>query len=152
MDIKKLRLQKAWSQEQLAECTGLSVRTIQRLENGSEMSLESRKAIAAVFDINVIDLNAEEKPGAMEQQTSAEQQAMEEVRHLKRFYLKLIRYGLIMLLLLAINLIVSPHNLWVVWPALGWGLFLLVKGLGLFFTVRPFGLEWEKRQINKRLG
>jgi len=51
VDIQKLRLQRAWSQEQLAECTGLSVRTIQRLENGGQMSLESRKAIAAVFDV-----------------------------------------------------------------------------------------------------
>lgn len=29
--VKQLRLQRAWSQEQLAEMAGLSVRTIQRL-------------------------------------------------------------------------------------------------------------------------
>ena len=32
--IQKLRLQRGWSQEQLAELTGLSVRTIQRIERG----------------------------------------------------------------------------------------------------------------------
>jgi transcriptional regulator with XRE-family HTH domain len=32
--VKQLRLQRAWSQEQLAELAGLSVRTIQRIENG----------------------------------------------------------------------------------------------------------------------
>ncbi|WP_336074194.1 helix-turn-helix transcriptional regulator, partial [Klebsiella pneumoniae] len=32
--VKQLRLQRAWSQEQLAEMAGLSVRTIQRIENG----------------------------------------------------------------------------------------------------------------------
>jgi transcriptional regulator with XRE-family HTH domain len=33
-DIKKIRLERHWSQEQLAEMSGLSIRTIQRIENG----------------------------------------------------------------------------------------------------------------------
>jgi transcriptional regulator with XRE-family HTH domain len=36
--IQKLRLQRGWSQEQLAELTGLSVRTIQRIERGQNPS------------------------------------------------------------------------------------------------------------------
>lgn len=32
MIVRKLRLQRGWSQEQLATLTGLSVRTIQRIE------------------------------------------------------------------------------------------------------------------------
>jgi transcriptional regulator with XRE-family HTH domain len=36
MLIQKLRLQRGWSQEQLAELSGLSVRTIQRLERGQQ--------------------------------------------------------------------------------------------------------------------
>ncbi len=32
MDLKKLRVEKGWSQEQLAEISGISARTIQRLE------------------------------------------------------------------------------------------------------------------------
>lgn len=32
--FKSLRLARAWSQEQLAELSGLSVRTVQRIENG----------------------------------------------------------------------------------------------------------------------
>ena len=34
MMIQKLRLKRAWSQQQLAEFSGLSVRTIQRIEAG----------------------------------------------------------------------------------------------------------------------
>ncbi len=151
MDIQKLRLQRAWSQEQLAQCSGLSVRTIQRLENGGQMSLESRKAIAAVFDLDVLDFDTGKKPELCEKPTLEEQQAIAEVRDLKRFYLKLIRYGVVMLLLLAINLIVSPHTLWVVWPALGWGVLLLLKGLEVYSIFLPFGGAWEKRQISKRL-
>ncbi|MET1254612.1 helix-turn-helix domain-containing protein [Aliikangiella maris] len=56
MWVKKLRLQKCWSQEQLAEFSGLSVRTIQRLEKGQPASMESLKALASVFELNLSDL------------------------------------------------------------------------------------------------
>lgn len=115
------------------------------------MSLESRKAIASVFDPDVTDLDVEEKTAGTEGSTTAEQQAIAEVRDLKRFYLKLIRYGVTMLLLLVINLIVSPHNLWVVWPALGWGIHLALKGLEVYSISTPFGRTWEKHQLDKRL-
>jgi transcriptional regulator with XRE-family HTH domain len=54
--IKKMRISKGWSQEQLAEFSGLSVRTIQRLERGHSAGLESLKCLAAVFKVNVSDL------------------------------------------------------------------------------------------------
>jgi transcriptional regulator with XRE-family HTH domain len=41
MLIQKLRLQRGWSQEQLAELSGLSIRTIQRIERGQTASVES---------------------------------------------------------------------------------------------------------------
>jgi len=41
MLIQKLRLQRGWSQEQLATISGLSTRTIQRLERGQPASLET---------------------------------------------------------------------------------------------------------------
>ena len=34
MNVRKLRLQRNWSQEQLALLSGLSIRTIQRIERG----------------------------------------------------------------------------------------------------------------------
>jgi transcriptional regulator with XRE-family HTH domain len=54
--IKKIRISKGWSQEQLAEFSGLSVRTIQRLERGYSAGLESLKCVAAVFEVNVSEL------------------------------------------------------------------------------------------------
>lgn len=151
MDIKKLRLQRAWSQEQLAECSGLSVRTIQRLENGGQMSLESRKSIAAAFDIDANEFTEPEKQTTPENPHLVEREALKEVRNLKRFYKRLIRYGLTMFLLLVINLIVSPDYLWVVWPALGWGLHILWKGLQVYTISTAFGTVWEERQVKKRL-
>jgi transcriptional regulator with XRE-family HTH domain len=54
-DLKEMRLQRHWSQEQLAEMSGLSIRTIQRIENGENAGLESLKSLAAVFEIDIID-------------------------------------------------------------------------------------------------
>ena len=46
MIIRKLRLKRGWSQEQLAGMSGLSVRTIQRIERGQGPGLESLKSLA----------------------------------------------------------------------------------------------------------
>jgi transcriptional regulator with XRE-family HTH domain len=49
--IRKYRTERLWSQEQLAEMTGLGLRTIQRLEARGSGSQESIKALAAVFNV-----------------------------------------------------------------------------------------------------
>ena len=46
----ELRNAKAWSQQHLADVSGLSLRTIQRIEKNQSASQESVKAIAAAFD------------------------------------------------------------------------------------------------------
>ena len=48
MIVRKLRLQRGWSQSQLAEMLGVATRTVQRLEQGQRPSLETAKALAAV--------------------------------------------------------------------------------------------------------
>ncbi len=53
MIVKKLRVEKRWSQEQLAKMSGLSVRTIQRVESGQSASLETLKSLASVFEIEI---------------------------------------------------------------------------------------------------
>jgi len=57
--IKKLRHSHGWSQEQLAQICGLSVRTIQRIERGHNAGLESLKCIAAVFNVDISKLQNE---------------------------------------------------------------------------------------------
>lgn len=49
--LNKLRIHNGWSQERLADISGLSLRTIQRLEKGESASLESQQAISKAFDI-----------------------------------------------------------------------------------------------------
>ena len=56
MDIKELRKEKGWSQSDLSDLTGLSVRTIHRIENGQvQPSVESAKALAALFELPFSD-------------------------------------------------------------------------------------------------
>lgn len=63
--LKKLRGAHNWSQEQLSEVSGLSLRTIQRLENGGAASIESVRALAAAFDIDPNELILSEKDHPM---------------------------------------------------------------------------------------
>ena len=56
------RLSRAWTQEQLATVSGLSHRTIQRVEKDYSGSLETIKALAATFEIDVSDLDYKELP------------------------------------------------------------------------------------------
>jgi DNA-binding XRE family transcriptional regulator len=55
-----LRNKKSWSQDELAIAAGLNLRTIQRIENEALASLQSKKALASVLDINIQDLDYEE--------------------------------------------------------------------------------------------
>jgi transcriptional regulator with XRE-family HTH domain len=54
--IRKQREQRAWSQERLAEVTGLGLRTIQRIEKTGAASYESALSLAAVFEAEVAKL------------------------------------------------------------------------------------------------
>jgi len=59
MIIKKLRADKKWSQEQVATFSGLSIRTIQRVESGQSASIETLKSLASVFEIDMSKLTEE---------------------------------------------------------------------------------------------
>ena len=63
--LKKLRHEKAWSQDQLADISGLSLRTIQRIEKNGNASLESKKAIASAFEIKAVELDINENSSAI---------------------------------------------------------------------------------------
>jgi transcriptional regulator with XRE-family HTH domain len=60
--VLRLRNARSWSQEELATATGLNLRTIQRIENQASASLQSRKALASVFGIDIRALEAKETP------------------------------------------------------------------------------------------
>jgi len=60
--LKAQREQRAWSQEHLAEVTGLGLRTIQRIETTGTASYESARSLAAVFGVDVADFRDLQEP------------------------------------------------------------------------------------------
>ena len=51
--IREFRKSRDWTQEQLAGISGVSERTIQRIESGDPAALDSLKALATAFDMDV---------------------------------------------------------------------------------------------------
>ena len=156
MLIQKLRLQRGWSQEQLAEVSGVSARTIQRLERGQPGSLETLKALAVVFEI---DLNRLQEPAMADHSPNLapdirpdEALALAHVRKVKAFYIHLAQYLVFIPALALINLLTSSGYWWFVWPAMGWGIGLLAHGASVFGVVRLFDGAWERREVEKYLG
>ncbi|WP_028021571.1 2TM domain-containing protein [Enterovibrio calviensis] len=154
MIIRKLRLQRGWSQEQLSEMSGLSVRTIQRIERGDKPGLESLKSLAAVFELQVSDLQKLPEPDMTQdiKITEEETRILNQVREIKGFYSHLITYASVITGLFILNYMTSPEYIWAWWPALGWGIGIASHGLSAFEVFNFFGPEWEKKQVEKRLG
>ncbi|MGF1692281.1 2TM domain-containing protein [Photobacterium kagoshimensis] len=167
MIVRKLRLQRGWSQDHLSQISGLSVRTIQRIERGHNAGLESLKALAAVFDVQVTDL---QKEPAMNESNSnnsdipnadthreamisdEENKVLAQVREIKGFYSHLITYVLVISMLFVINFITDSSYIWAWWPAMGWGIGIISHALSAFEIMNFFGADWEKKQVEKRLG
>lgn len=158
MQVQKLRLQHGWSQEQLAELSGLNVRTIQRIERGQTPSVESLKALGAVFEVDFSELKEPHMQSPNIQSSSQnpldtkEILALAHVRQLKKFYLHLVVYVVGIAGLAVINLMTYPHYLWFIYPALGWGLGIAIRALRVFDLVPFLGAKWEKSEVEKFLG
>lgn len=157
MSVQKFRLKHGWSQQQLADASGLSVRTVQRIEAGYPASTESLKSLAAVFEVDFSTLNPEQTMNSTTSNLSefSEQQEAEAfkfVRNLRGFYMHLFRYAIVTAVLVAINLIVTPQKLWAFWIMGGWGLGILLHASRVFRPDWFLGPQWERQQVEKRLG
>ncbi len=57
--IKETRINRGWTQAQLAELCAVNIRTIQRVESDGTASLETTMALAAAFDLEIKELFAD---------------------------------------------------------------------------------------------
>lgn len=164
MIVRKLRLQRGWSQDQLAEFADVSVRTIQRIERGQKASLETSKALAAVFEVNLSTFTSEDN--AMnnlidDQSTNPttenyeeaklqpdEEEAINYAKGIKEFWSSVLVY-VILAIAFAFAGFREPKVLWVFG---GLGIGLLVQGLMAYEVIRLPWQNYEKRLIEKRLG
>ncbi len=86
--LKKVRAQNAWSQEEFAALSGISTRTLQRIEGGEKANTETLRAIAAALNMELtalLPVNAlmpEDEFTKM--QAQAQEQAQKEVAQLKK--------------------------------------------------------------------
>jgi transcriptional regulator with XRE-family HTH domain len=55
--LKRFRREKSWSQEKLANAAGLSLRTIQRVENTGIASLETKLALSSTLNVSIEQLS-----------------------------------------------------------------------------------------------
>lgn len=58
--VVSLRTARGWSQAELADASGLNLRTVQRVETTAVASLRSKRALASALDIDIQDLDEKE--------------------------------------------------------------------------------------------
>jgi transcriptional regulator with XRE-family HTH domain len=157
MIVRKLRLQRGWTQEQLAEMAGLSVRSIQRVERGRNCSLETLKCLAAVFEVDLSAL----QPGGETMNTESqlpedEKEAIEYVKGIKEFYNHLFMFIMFTVIFFGVFGFTfgfnNPMVRWMYFGFMGWGVGVILHGLNAYELIHFFGPKWEKKQIEKRLG
>ena len=156
MTIQKFRVDKGWSQEELAGHSGLSVRTIQRIENGKRASLESLKCLAAVFETQVSDLIQENPMNDTPTSTQyfldqSEQDAIDYVDNLRAFHMNWITFIIVMPLMFLLNIKLTPGFLWVLILAGTWILAIVLQAALIFGLFSEFSGAWEQRQFQKRM-
>lgn len=157
MLVRKLRLQRGWSQEHLAELVGVSARTIQRIERGFSPGLETSKALASVFEVDVSTFISEESTVNKHENLSEpvtvaddEKEAMLYVKGIKEFYDHLIIY----LIFAFVFGFAMGDDDFILLGLAGWGVGVLIHGLVAYEKIKFPGLSsgWEKRAVEKRLG
>lgn len=157
MIVRTLRLERGWSQEHLALVSGLNIRTIQRVERGQNAGLETLKSLAAVFEVELSQLQQEPDMNQISRNSLPDDGARNNQRASgvestptknpstegqysffnnksspwgrREFTAMLLGYVLTIAFLFAINYMTSPGYIWAWWPALGWGFAILLKGL-----------------------
>ena len=62
----------------------------------------------------------------------------------------MITYAGVNILLIIINLVTSPKNLWFYWVTIFWGISIVIHALKVFVRKDKFlGKEWEERKIKE---
>ncbi|MFC3094232.1 XRE family transcriptional regulator [Alteromonas sediminis] len=152
--MKSLRVKKHWSQEQLAQLSGLNVRTIQRVEKGESVGIESLKALAAVFEISTDALIQSIKdqglpPESVQDNTRIDdterEKAREKAKSIKYFYLSSTFLTAIFVLFMVPNYN-DGENLG---PLIVVFISFVILICGHAITVfQPFGASWENKKIS----
>jgi transcriptional regulator with XRE-family HTH domain len=155
--LKSLRLKKHWSQEELAQMSNLNVRTIQRVEKGESVGVETLKSLAAVFEISTDELkHAIEREKQPSQQNNVDTKdnntdrakALEKVKSIKYFYAftAFLAANFLLFMLPSYN---DGENLGPL-VAVFVSFSAMIIGYAIY-VFQPFGEDWEKRKVSQLL-
>jgi len=157
LPVKSLRLEKRWSQEQLAQLSDLNVRTIQRVEKGKSVGAETLKSLASVFEISTDELinsidnekNLQTKEDANTIKDNSQQnKAKEKVKSIKYFY----AFSAFLIAVFLLFMLPNYNDGENLGPLIVVFLSFSALNAGLAFHVfQPFGEEWEKEKISQIL-
>ncbi|OKY27753.1 helix-turn-helix domain-containing protein [Thalassotalea sp. PP2-459] len=156
MFVKSLRQKHNWSQQQLAQLSGLNIRTIQRVEKGESVGLETLKSLAAVFEIDVNVLkNNDSEPNSTQinkdtliDLENREKIAKAEVKSKKEFYiLALFLFGIFTFFFLP-NYNQGENLGALISTAI---CFAMIIGAHAITVFQPFSEKWEKKKIKQTM-
>jgi|SRR5690606_32343816 len=155
MLIRKLRIQRGWTQSQLAELAGVTIRTVQRLEKGHSPSMETCKALASVFEVDFSTFyNEDKKMESSATITHQEQVAILKASNKKAFYEYLYYYLFFAIVFIPLFVFSIPvqHTYYVLGGTFGGlGIYIVVRGLVAYEVFNFLTPDWEKRVFDKEL-
>lgn len=75
--------------------------------------------------------------------------AQKKVEDIKGFYGHLTSYIVVITGIAILNLVTSRQHLWFLYPAMGWGIGVIVHGMSVFNFIPVMGKNWEERKIKE---
>lgn len=75
--------------------------------------------------------------------------AQKRVEDMKGFYGNLTMYIIIISGLAILNLMTYPQHLWFLYPAIGWGIGVVIHGMSVFNYMPFLGSNWEEKKIQE---
>ncbi len=82
-------------------------------------------------------------------EVKTKQEATAYVKDLKKFYKQLTTYVIVNIVLLIVNLVTNPHQLWFYWVTLFWGIGIAMYTIKLFGPARKLNKTWEEKKIKE---
>ncbi|WP_292010606.1 helix-turn-helix transcriptional regulator [Chryseobacterium sp.] len=141
--VSELRKEKGWTQEMLAEKSYITVRTIQRLEAGEDVSLDTLTSISNALSVKISDLfeDIEEEEREAEIMDVSKEQAIQiDYRKKKLGSIKLLVIAMIFttMSILAVSIISysTKNNIvlfWLLWVSL---LLFLIAGANYYLEIK----------------
>lgn len=149
--MKSLRLEKHWSQEHLAQLSGLNIRTIQRVEKGESVGVETLTSLASVFEITPQELahviQNDTSVSTRKEETAPEVapkkgEMKANVRSLKYFY----GFSAFLIAVFLIFMLPNYNDGENLAPLLTIFLcFCVLIAVLAIFVFQPFGQEWKRK-------